>query len=336
MNPVPVGIWSQIEPSRPKGDELVGRPALADVTSRLLAAIDAAGRRHLLISLDPTDEDFRDAGSRGLTAETEELILPGHEHARYIKLKCHDAAGHDMFDVIGGEIAEGLRNGAGSPAEIVSSVLARWRRFWAQQHRQMLPREGQIGLLAELWFLAYWLIPATGELEALRRWRGPHGARHDFEHPGLSIESKGSSSTRGRIFRVNGLHQLEPPDSGRLLLFGMRLREEAGAGNTLPLLIEVCRGLVERQPEARDMLDSALIAAGYVDLHRDEYEKTRWRVVEEILFEVRDDFPKIVPGVFTNGVPSGVEELDYSINLGTFDHLVVCRRPADALEMLRS
>ena len=84
------------------------------------------------------------------------------------------------------------------------------------------------------------------------------------------------------------------------------------------------------------MLDSALIAAGYVDLHRDEYEKTRWRVVEELLFEVRDDFPKIVPGVFTNGVPAGVEEMDYSINLGTFDHLVVSRRPADALEMLRS
>lgn len=335
MNPVPAGIWSQIEPARPKGDELVGRPALPDVTFRLLAAIDAAGRRHLLIALDPTDKDFRDVGSRGLTAETEELILPGHEHARYIKLKCHDAVGHDMLDVIGGEIAEGLQAGAESPAEIVSSVLARWRRFWAQQHRQMLSREGQIGLLAELWFLAYWLAPAIGELAALRCWRGPHGARHDFEHPGLSIESKGSSSTRGRVFRVNGLHQLDPPQSGRLLLFGMRLREEAGAGNTLPLLVDVCRGLIEGQPEARDLLDGALIAAGYADLHRDEYEKTRWRVIEELLFEVRDDFPKIVPEVFTDGLPAGVEELDYSINLGTFDHLVVSRRPADSFELLR-
>jgi hypothetical protein len=335
VNPVPAGLWSQLEPARPKGDELVGRPALPDVTPRLLAAIDAAGRRHLLIALDPTDEGFRDAGSRGLTAETEELILPGHEHARYIMLKCHDAAGHDMLDVIGGEIAEWLRDGVAAPAGIVSSVLARWRRFWAQQHRQMLSREGQIGLFAELWFLAYWLTPAVGALEALRRWRGPHGARHDFEHPSLSIESKGGSSTRGRIFRVNGLHQLDPPDSGRLLLFGLRLREEAGAGNTLPLLVEVCRGLVEGRSEAGDLLHGALIAAGYADPHRDEYEKIRWRVVEQLLFEVRDDFPRIGSGVFTNGVPAGVEELDYSINLGTFDHLVVSRRPADALELLR-
>lgn len=335
MNPVPAGIWSQLEPARPRGDELVGRPALPDVTSRLLAAIDADGRRHLLILLDPTDEAFRDKGSRGLTVETEQLILPGLEHARYIKLRCHDADGHDMLEVIGGEIAEGLQAGAGGPAEIVSRVLARWRRFWAQQHRQMLSRELQVGLFAELWFLAYWLVPAIGESEALRRWRGPHGARHDFEHPGLSIESKGSSSTRGRIFRVSGLHQLEPPESGRLLLFGMRLREEAGAGNTLPLLVDVCRGLVEKRPELQDTLETALIATGYVDLHRDEYEKTKWRVVEELLYEVRDDFPKIVPDVFFGGVPAGVEEMEYSINLGTFDHLVVCRRPADASAILR-
>jgi hypothetical protein len=332
---VPTGIWSQIEPSRPKGDELVGRPALPDVTSRLLAAIDAAGRRHLLISLDPADEDFRDVGSRGLTAETEELILPGLEHARYIKLKCHDAAGHDMLDVIGGEIAERLHAGIDGPAEIVSLVLARSRRFWAQQHRQMLTHEGQLGLLAELWFLAYWLMPEIGALQAVRRWRGPHGARHDFEHPGLSIESKGTSSTRGRIFRVNGLQQLDPPESGRLLLFGMRLREEAGAGNTLPLLVDVCRRLMEGRAEAEGMFDAALIAAGYADAHRDEYERTKWRVIEELLFEVQDDFPKITPGIFINGVPAGVEEMDYSINLGTFDHLVVARRPAEAADLLK-
>lgn len=336
MNPVPNGIWTQIELSRPKGDELIGRPALADLTSRLLAAVDAAGRRHLLISLEPTDGDFRDVSSRGLIIETEELILPGLQYGRYINLKCFDAAGHDMLDVIGGEIAEGLHAGAESPAEIVATVLGRWRRFWAQQHRQLLSREEQVGLLAELWFLAYWLVPAIGGPDALRRWRGPYGARHDFEHHGLSIESKGTSSTRGRIFRVSGLHQLDPPESGRLLLFGMRVREEAGAGNTLPLIVDVCRGLVESRPEARDMLDSALIAAGYADLHRDEYEKTRWRVVEELLYEVRDDFPKVVPGAFIEGVPAGVEELDYSINLSTFDHLVVCRRPADASGLLRS
>jgi hypothetical protein len=34
-------------------------------------------------------------------------------------------------------------------------------------------------------------------------------------------------------------------------------------------------------------------------------------------------------------VPAGVEEMDYSINLGTFDHLVVARRPAEAADLLK-
>lgn len=329
MNPVPAEVWRQIEPSRPKGDELVGRQALPDITPRLLAAINASGHHHLLVALDPVEGAFRDVSSRGLTVETEELVLPGYEHARYIKLKCHDAAAHVMFDLIGGEIAERLRVGA-APADAVSAVLARWRRFWSQQSMQLLTREEQVGLFAELWFLTYWLIPAIGGLEALRRWRGTHGARHDFEHPGLSIEIKGTSSTRGRTFRVNSIQQLDPPESGRLMFFGVRLREEAGASNTLPLLVQVCRRLAAEHADAEGMLDTALIAAGYVEAHREEYEKTRWRVIEALLFDVRADFPKITPGTFISGVPAGVEEVDYVINLDTFDHLVIAREPAEA------
>ncbi len=334
MTTIPADLWKQIEPQRPVGDELVAREAFPGMTSRLLVGIDARGHRHLLIALNNNDEACTDVNSRGLLVVTQDLILPGNTQGRYINMTCEDAAGHPMLDLIGGEIAERLRAGVETPAENVSRVIAKWRRFWGQLPRQLLSREAQIGLFAELWFLTYWLIPAAGIASAVHRWRGPHGARHDFEHPGLSIEAKGGTSNRGRVFKINGIRQLEPPENGRLLFFSLQLREEAGAANTLPMLVDTCRRSVAPDADAEGLLDTGLIAAGYLAAHTDEYAKNRWRIVEELLFEVRGDFPRIVGSTFPRRMPPGIEELEYSINLGTFDHLVVAKRPDAAISIL--
>lgn len=328
-------VWSQLERSRPTGDELLGRQAIPEFSPRLVAAIDSRGRRHLLVALDPADPEFRDAGSRGLTVLTQELVLSGHPNARYIDLACEDALGHGMFDLIAGEIAQRLHSAEENPAEIVSRVLAKWRRFWGQLPRQMLSREAQVGLFSELWFLTYWLIPAAGAAMGIRMWRGPFGARHDFERPGLSIEAKGTTSTRGRMHKINGLQQLDPPEGGELLFFSLRLREEAGATNTLPLLIDACRQRVAIDPDAEGSFEVALSAAGYLAAHEGEYSKIHWRVIEDVLFNTRQEFPRIHAELFESGIPAGVEEIEYTINLSTFENLVVAAKPGAAVDLLR-
>lgn len=335
MSVIDPGVWRQIESSRPAGDELIGRPAAPEATPRLLAAVDSRGRRHLLVSLTPDEEAFGDASSRGLTIATEELTLRAGETGRYINIACEDVAGHPMLDLIGGELAGRLIGDGSAPAESVARVLAKWRRFWGRLPQQLLSREAQIGLYAELWFLAYWLIPAVGISNAVCMWRGPHGARHDFERPGLSVECKGTASTRGRVHQINGLGQLEPPEGGRLLFFSLRVRDEAGAANTLPLLCGICRRLVLEDGDAEGLFDTALIAAGYLAAHEQEYSKTHWRVLDELLFDAAADFPRITVRSFAAGMPPGVEELAYTINLGTFDNLIIARRAAEATVILR-
>lgn len=327
-------IWQQIESALPAGDELIGRPAAPGTTPRLLAAVDSRGRRHLLIQLQTGDEEFRDTSSRGLTADTANLTVKSSESARYINIVCEDPVGYAMLDLVAGEVADRLHIQGAAPAEIVSRVLAKWRRFWGQLPRQLLTQEARVGLFAELWLLAYWLVPAVGITQAVRMWRGPYGARHDFERAGLSIEAKGTSSTRGRIHKINGIQQLEPPEGGRLLFFSLRLREEAGATNTLPMLVRACRDIVSPDPDAEGLLETALISAGYLEIHANEYSRTHWRVIEELLLGTGEGFPKITTNKFAAGVPSGVEELDYTINLNTFDSFVLARRATDATQLL--
>ena len=149
-----------------------------------------------------------------------------------------------------------------------------------------------------------------------RRWRGPFGSRHDFEWPGCSVEVKATTSSRGRIFHINGIDQLEPPENGKLFFFGVRLREEGGSEMTLPGIVEICRNLISSDEDALDKFESALVQAGYSPLHNDEYEKMRFRIIEEALFEVTGDFPRISADLISiGGIPVGFERVEYEINL---------------------
>jgi hypothetical protein len=311
-------LWTLLEASLPSGEKLTAKLPAPDLSSRVFSALDSEGQRHILIQLEPDDLPYNDHQSRGIQVTTRELNVHGQQPSRYIDLLCLDIAGYSGFDLIGSEIITELAKGHRSPSEIVHQVLAKWRRFWGQIPQDLLSRNEVIGLIAELLFLAEKMIPEVGMAEAIRRWRGPFGSRHDFEWPGCSVEVKATTSSRGRIFHINGIDQLEPPENGKLFFFGVRLREEGGGEMTLPSIVETCRNLVSSKEDALDKFESDLVHVGYSPLHYNEYEKTRFRIIEEVLFEVKDDFPRIGVSNFIEGIPAGIEHVEYEINLNGY------------------
>jgi hypothetical protein len=289
----------------------------------------------LLIALRPSEEELQDSQSRGLSVFTRELTMQGQDSlTRYIDIECQESAGNAALDLIGGELAAALSAGDKSPNEIVKNVLARWRRFWSGLPKNILSYEDIVGLFGELWFLSMWLIPNVGLSQAVQCWRGPFGARHDFEWPGKAVEVKTTSSTRGRIHHINGIEQLMPPESGELLVFSVRVREEGGATNTLATLIGIIRNLLDSEVEALNTFEMGLVRTGYSPVHDEEYAKVRLRIAEEGLFAVTDNFPRITSNIFVSGIPSGVETITYEINLNSFDHLRIASTPQQATVLL--
>jgi hypothetical protein len=308
---------------------LWARRAAPDITERLIAALDAEGRRHFLVLLGAGEADLKDTHSRGLEVATRELTIPNHDTGRWLDIICNDASGHEAFDLIGGELANRLVSDNATAPEVIRRVLAKWRRFWGQMAKPVLSRQEILGLFGELWFLSVWLIPLAGEAQAVARWRGPN-ARHDFEWIGKSVEVKATASTRGHIHRINGLDQLAPPENGRLLLFSLRLREEAGATNTLSSLATAIRRQLEQHHDVLTRFEEMLVDRGYSPTHEDDYAVLRMRIVEEALFDVRDDFPRLTMAQFPSGLPVGIERIEYEINLGGCAHLCAANRPEHA------
>jgi len=328
-------VWERLADESVQGEALRARRATPGACDELIAALDAEGRRHFLIRTKPSDPQIRDVQSRGIEVNTRGLAMAGHELGSYVDIACKDASGHDAFDLIGGELAARLAAGIERPFEVVPRVLAKWRRFWGQGQKEMLSKERQVGLFAELWFLYAWLFPLVSPTEALRRWRGPTGSRHDFEWTGTSVEVKATTSSRGPIHRIHGLDQLAPPESGKLLFYSQVLREEGGATNSLTSVVLLCREVLKVDPSLLDQFEAMLTSAGYSQLFEDDYSALKLRVISERLYEVKDDFPRITTAELVNGRPAAVEEIEYAIGLGGFTHLCLAQEPGAAAPHIR-
>lgn len=288
-------------------------------------AVDHEGARHLLLSVAADVGPISDERSRGIRALTRPLSVQGQPERTFVDVLCTAISGQEVFNLVASAIVDQIEHGAAA-SEAVHATLARWRRFWGAAPIGGLTGQEIRGLFGELWFLAVWLLPHGHD--QLGHWLGPTGTRHDFQWPQLAVEAKATTSTRGHVHRINGLDQLDPPANGRLLLFSLRMREEATASNTLVSLIDTITSALGEDGDALDRFESRLVMAGYSSLETDRYAEVRFRVINERLYEVRDSFPKLTTASFVDGLPDGVEHVDYEINLDASPDAIIADSPS--------
>jgi hypothetical protein len=306
--------------------------AYAELAAESVAAVDGAflavdhdGVRHLLLGVAPEADRVTDARSRGIHVVTRPLSVQGQPERHFVDVVSTANAGNEVFNLVVNAILDQVERGA-QPSEAVRETLSRWRRFWGTAPPIGLTGEETRGLFGELWFLGVWLLPHGHD--QLGHWLGPSGARHDFAWPKLAVEAKATTSVRGHVHRINGLDQLDPPADGRLLLFSLRLREEATASNTLPALVDSIISALDDDSEALDSFESRLAQTGYSPLDAERYGDLRFRIVNERLYEVAESFPRLSAASFPQGLPSGIERVEYEVNLDACPGLIVASSAA--------
>ncbi len=291
--------------------------------------------RHLLVRIDAAGDEVAESRLRGLLVQTRDYILPDEASGTFIDLVCREPSGHGAFDAIGSDLALALAGDAIGPKRAVTTVLAKWRRFWSEVPATLLTNEERLGLFGEMWFLRFWLLEAIDVDDAVGAWRGPRGTRHDFERSQYSVEVKATQVLGSCVHRISGIEQLSPPETGPLFFLSLQVRAEGGATNSLPTLVNVCRERLIAAPEALSVFEATLAVAGYSDAHALDYAEPKWRIVGERLFKVDEHFPRMTPGLLSGGVPAGVSQITYAIDLSSYYDRAIARTPVDGREYLR-
>ena len=105
-------------------------------------------------------------------------------------------------------------------------------------------------------------------------------------------------------------------------------RNEDCATIALPAIVRRGQQLAAADLAVAERLEDLLVKAGYSASHEAEYEKLRLRIVEEGLHRVSGDFPRLVRTSFSEGVPDGVDGIEYDIKTLRF-RAPACCKPCD-------
>ncbi|MGB4063330.1 MAG: PD-(D/E)XK motif protein [Azonexus sp.] len=329
--------WDLLESDPPSGERLRVRVAVPSRCADVFIAMDAARKRYILVRIPEGEpSSLSERTSRGIAVQTVEMRLDGGiKNGVFVEIACLEQAGYAALDIVTGELVEALLAGASiGRVRLVQSVLSKWRRFWAGVAQNLLTKEQLLGLFGELWFLSRWLLPSVGLERGMAMWRGPAGARNDFELPSFAIEVKTSGKLDGSHV-IHGLEQLLEPVDGVLLLFCLKVRDEASGIESLPKLVNEIRGALSSDHALLTLFESMLLASGYEDPDALEYEKVKFRIRGQGLYRITPGFPRLIPSSLIQGVPVGVGNVSYELRLDAADEWLLSESPAAVSTLLK-
>ncbi|MFB7616004.1 PD-(D/E)XK motif protein [Kitasatospora sp. NPDC056181] len=273
---------------------------------RLLAAVDGAGFRHLLVPLQRRQTITGSAVGAALRI-FERPLQDDESYGRYADITCSLRELDDVFTGLCGDVLVALEADGARPYRTALAVVDRWRRLFAGGPRT-LTREQLLGLHGELTVLSRMLAMDSG---ATRYWTGPESGRHDFTDGRHAVEVKSTAAvSERRTFQVHGLDQLEEPAEGDLLLCWHRF-EEHPDGRSLPELVQQAQDLCDDQ----EGLLSKLMRTGYRPAANDHQYQRRLILVESRWYRVDASFPRLTPASLVGEVPAGVSDVCYTVDL---------------------
>lgn len=297
--PIPNDLW-HLEAAETSPDSLIWY------------ARDQIGDYHLLI-LVPDGSETSTYTTKGLTVSVRRHRIPKWGDAQCLDLLCTEDTTLNVFATVVCEIVKELENALQEDRTVVvAETLARWRWFWGVEPVSLSEREA-LGLFGELWFLDQW-VGATRE--NVLAWGGDDQTRHDFQWRERSVEVK-ATARRGEgaiVHTVQHLDQLAAPETGRLYLFSLRVARDRLATNTLALLASRCSDQLRDAVEVRDLFLRKLSQRGYSPADA-SLRTTAYRIIDEQIYEVTDEFPRLEAESFVGGLPTGVTDVSYKIDM---------------------
>lgn len=192
---------------------------------------------------------------------------------------------------------------------VINQRIRRWQRFLSENNTASMPEILQMGLITELHFMFYSLIPAFGYKEAILSWVGPDSDKKDFSLANIFVEIKSFIASKGRIIKISSLHQLD--NEVKPLYLSVYGLTRSDSGITVRDLISAINSVIPNEDyEMQESFENKLAAYGYIQSVTEPpfYEYSfDW----QRSYLVSDTFPRIS----SESVDSRILAVQYSVDL---------------------
>lgn len=200
--------------------------------------------------------------------------------------------------------------------QAIKERLIRWKEFLEINGNLGLSPESQRGLYGELRFLRDILFENMDVSKAIGCWQGPSRKNHDFQIFGMGVEIKTSIGKQHQKIHIANELQLDDSNLEGLYLYFLSLQETQNYGETLPKIIDDIRKFIEIKNGSIYEFETQLFKSGYLDKHRDRYQKVGYHDRKIKIFRINEGFPRITE----SDLKPGIGDVNYSIDLA------VCNR----------
>jgi hypothetical protein len=276
----------------------------------LLLGLDSDRVSHILVPAEPgATVEYPTLKHIGI--RDRELLIEG-KLTPCVDLSCSEPEFLEVFDQFAAAVAARIADSAGSKQVALADVLESWRQFF-KQATQAVTITNAVGLFGELLLLRE--LSAVSATAALAAWMGPLGGRHDFRHGSKAVEVKSTKAHTAKRVQIHGADQLEAPENGLLEVLLVRVEEVSGGKESVMRLIETIVSNGIDRVSLYERLEANSVSIVSLPL----YEEFAFDIRDIELFHVVDGFPRITAETFSAGVPIGVDDLNYSVDLATVE-----------------
>ncbi|MEU8152159.1 PD-(D/E)XK motif protein [Micromonospora sp. NPDC048986] len=233
----------------------------------------------------------------------------------------------ELFCTLVADLVHHAGTAAVQPTAALVHRIRCWQKMLAAGLNTGLSAQAQLGLFGELVALREIALPAWGPA-ALQAWVGPTGAPQDFRYGRAALEVKCVSYRDPEHCRISNERQLDSADIDLLCLVHQSVRSGFDGGVTLPEIIDSVRA----DPALagyRLLLEERLMHAGWLDVHRHQYERERYGLTARRCYRVVPGFPRLT----SRDVPTGVRSVSYSVELDQCAPFLLTER--DLAQLLR-
>ncbi|MFC5849229.1 PD-(D/E)XK motif protein [Deinococcus petrolearius] len=304
-------LWEGLETRpQPHGAGLWQQSALDGLHCAVAAGLSFPGAQRVLI-LRLKAAQARVLVRRGMTPTISVSQLPADPAfpgQMSIELASPERRHQELFALIGNDLAGQLTDDPPDAGRVILARLDLWREFLRRREDGDSERWVR-GLFGELWYLCEHVLHHRSAEAGLGCWMGPTGAVHDFALGAYAVDLK-TGTVDSETVHISSLQQLTPPPGSGLLIGHLRLRRD-GQGHNLQEKVAALR--LKLAPEVWPLLDSRLLAAGYIEGDTEMRDDLRLAVHDFRLYQVASGFPVLTPTT----VPLGIEQCSYTVNLAS-------------------